>query len=944
MNSRFPAPRGRASDFHCARGGAPNRLSAFALAALAAAAILGVPRADAQSVPAQTAPPAAADGPGDASHRNVARGSKGPGLLTVLARLEEARLELARLKKIEAFLKTKELPANARSRESLRDLVMPLVEACLERGDYAAGDRIFRHAVSLALAHKAVGEWPQSIYTSWTFPSSLLRTIAHDAPGGGLERIAFHQFVTRRDGGATVKPSHSLPRFGDLMREVFEEAGGRVRNETALDVLATELHRQCPEAYPELLGIYFMEFLRQLPPPALRDAIAWADGRARSPDSEWAPLAREFAMAARLLLIKAVVPARQALREDLPDPDACQQHYLDVLRDEALPYPVRITIARSICSDNPRGLLASELVFACAEVLAEGLAADSPASAWACFYIAQEFNRFADRPEWETSARRLLAAWLHANRTNAADRRTEAGFWPDRPPAMEMMRLVAQLRDPQALTDFLADGFVKNCVKNNASALFVLVENGHHAKAAAFLPDGMDWMDISDDYPPMGRVEVRYNRRVHQELPAFLATVGDPALRYLAELLILGAPDPPPAGTGARTDADFPNRGQRLREAALGFAAVDFDKSPDGLHLRTRVFEQLAAFDGPAREVSAEWERDYSPEKALTVCSFVSSKNAEHAAPPFATFAAMRLRRGDLSGVTDMLDAVERGRGSPGVRRKALEHFSLRFLRAYSHHWPSASPDELALWRRAFDMLLERPEAELVSHPQLSRLAGTHLAATLLAAGDDGDPAWLASLDADRAALASAAVQQRTQDFLDGLQAALKYRVPQPHRAPPERRARATLVAFSHPAIQKAFGPANSTLFARLQAVGHLDRDQLLGDPGRQLAAAHRRGGWAAAELATMAAEAGDFETAVRWADRSLEDCGEPDGATERYARLAVAKVELLIEAGRSVEAIQFFDELDRQVDPESLPRSIRAALDATRRRAQRVSSDSEER
>jgi len=857
----------------------------------------------------------------------------GSAAATLLLCFHLAWFEASKTLEVNRFLESEDLPGTVRSSSALRDLAAPIVQICLDRGDFETGDRVFRHAVALAERKKARGDFGSTFYTSWTFPSSLLRMIAHDHPGGGLERIAFHQFVARRDEGATVKPSHSTPLFGDRLHAAFESAGGLAAPAEALDSVASQLHEICREAYPELLGIYFMELIRKLPPAFVGEAIAWADERAQAPDLDWAPLAREFAMAGRLVLYKSTIPARQAVMDEVPDPASCQEHYLAVLRDETLPYPVRITIARGICSTNPQDLLEPALVLASAEVLADGLAADSPASVWSCFYIAREFNRLADEPEWEPVARRLHAAWVHANRTNDADRRTEAGFWPDTEPSMEMLRLSAQLRDPEALESFLGNHYVKGRIENNARALFLLVENGHHAEAAALLPRGMEWMDISENYRPGERTLVRYTRRVHEQLPAFLQAVENPSYRYFGELLIIGAPDLPPSE--AEPDANYPNRGQRLRDAALRLGGVNFVGSQQGLHLRTRCIEQIAAFDGPALAIRSEWEKDYSPEKAVALCTARDTKRAHLGAPSFATFAAMRLRDGDLRGVTDMLHAVNNQSGSVTVRRAALEHFSLRFLRAYGHHWPNAEPDELDLWLEAFDLLIEVPEDRIAKHRNLSRLVATHFAATLLANQQAGHPTWLAALDPRQTKLRTDAVRDQPQEFLDSLAAALKYRSPHPeHGASPQRRAEATLLAFSDPCIQEAFGRMNPSLFARLLRFGHLDREHLLGETGERLAEVHPRGGWAAAELAQLAAEGGDFETAFRWAKRSLAVCGAPAQSPDRYARLVAAKADLLVAADRSTDALRLLDDLAQQIDLDQLPPSAKAAYQTSRRQA----------
>jgi len=211
----------------------------------------------------------------------------------------------------------------------------------------------------------------------------------------------------------------------------------------------------------------------------------------------------------------------------------------------------------------------------------------------------------------------------------------------------------------------------------------------------------------------------------------------------------------------------------------------------------------------------------------------------------------------------------------------------------------------------------------------------THLAATLLANQQAGHAAWIAALDPRQAKLRTDAVRDQPQDFLDGLAAALKYRSPHPeHAASPQRRAEAPLLAFSDPGIQEAFGRMNPSLFARLLRLGHLDSELLLGETGERLAEAYPRGGWATSELAQLAAEEGDFEAALRWAERSLAACGAPAQPPDRYTRLVAAKADLLVAADRSADALRLLDDLAQQIDLDRLPQSAKAAYHTSRRQA----------
>jgi len=835
----------------------------------------------------------------------------------------------------EEFLASQDLPDEVRSHTALRDRVAPLVQGCLERGDFEGAENLFRHSVALAERKWARGEWSGSSYPGWAFASSVLRGIAHDYPGGGLERIAFQQFVIRRDWRSTLKPCHSAPLFGKRLLEAFERAGGHATPAEAFDLLAAQLHETCRESYPELLGIYFMDFLRELPPPLVRDAIGWADERSQTPELDWAHLAREFAMAGRLALHKTGDRALHALRDTVPDPASIQTHYLSVVRDEALPYPVRTAIARVLCTPDSGDRIGPEVVLASAEVLAEGLAIDSPTSAWASFHIVQEFNRLEPGPEWEFVARRLHETGKRPHGAAIADPTAGLDFRPDSEPDAAIRLLRASLGDAEALRTFLTEIYLRDQLTNTAHSLFLLVEQGLHSEAAALLPGGMEWMDINDDYRTDRRTQVRYTQHVHEQLPAFLQSIGDPALRYFAELLIIGAPDLPP--DRVEPGAAYPGRGLRMREAALRFEEADFERSPHGQLLRARSLQQLGAYDGPALVVRSEWERNYTPEAALALCSVEDPKLAELGAPAFATFAAMRLREGDLSGLADFAAAVNEGSSSVGVRRTALAHFSLRFLHSFGHYWPNASPKTLGHWAEAFALIIAEPGHEVAGHPHLSRLAATHLAATLLAGREAEHRAWLDTLDPRRAQLRSDAVKKDPQEFFGGLEAALKYGAPNPRvRASPERRAQALILAFSDPGIQEALGQENPAIFDLIQRAGHLDRELLLGTAGEQLAEVHPRGGWAAAELAQLAAAKGDFETALRWSERSVAECGEPAQAAERYARLVAARAEILVEAGHPAKALVLLDGLAGQLDPTQLSSSAKSALEASRRRAER--------
>ncbi|MCB1231861.1 MAG: hypothetical protein KDN19_16455, partial [Verrucomicrobiae bacterium] len=831
----------------------------------------------------------------------------------------------------EEFLALENLPDEFNDVDDVSRKLGPMMVPLWAVEDWDLAAKLYWHGVNLIDRKIARGQWSEYAYTGWNTATRLLIELVTDTPGGGLDRIAFHERIVRQEKENKLVPNCGGLNFGPDIRDAFEQAGGYAGRDEALDAIAQKLHEQCGEGSLFAMGFHFMEFAFTQPFDRIPDLIEWADDRAAS-DRPWAAMAREFAMGARLGLQSHKNAAIQKIWPRVPDIESWQPHYRQLLENEELPISWRLGMIFELCDSDPYRKLEPETVLLCARLLADGLLAEAPLHHWTAFYVGTPFNRLEKTAEWEEIARRLHEGWVLVNRHNHRPYRQGPAFWPPTESMLAMLNIQLRRGDSEAVKEFFSDRFTYDRLDDETRTFFTLVDNGSYELAREIIEKQFEWYDITDDYIAGNRFEARYSQTLHERLPEFLETIENPAMRYLAELLIVGALDPKPEDKEA--DATYPLRGPRIADSAKRFATVDFGTSGRGSLLRDKSLQQIAAIDGPAGTIWNQWKQWYRPEKCRALCELDNYKKIEHGSRPLAAFAALQLREGDLSVVNDMIQAANESSNQDYYRREVLEHFSARLIDSLIFRKPNAKPEEFAAYSEALGKLITETKNEIFQHSNLDMLVSAHLVATVLAGREAELPAWREQLDENRAKRRSDAVKSDQNTFLRILVQTLKVKVPnEAVRATPEERLRTLLTVFADPGIRQAFGMPRD-LYQRLIEQELLLPEQLLEDDGEKLAEQNPRGGWAAVEIALTHWRKRDFDQAMAWCDRAQEDCGDPEKALERFARVSLKRVDILLAAEKNKEALAALDVLGKTIDLTRLPTGLQKTIERLREQA----------
>lgn len=806
----------------------------------------------------------------------------------------------------------------------LRSLMQPLWMS--EEWDTAIA--VYWHGVDLVRKQMKRGAWPEYSTSGWNLEGDTLYDIVQDAEGSDLGRIALFHRIVASDKEGRIPHYVGVAGFEADLRGAFNRAGGEASLEEALDQLAGELYPLCGEESALGLADTFERMILQMRPALVPRALAWADDRAEG--RPWSPLARETGHLIRLSITKNLRPDYRALEARIPDPARWQAHFVSLLADDSRHPTWRVALADKICNSNAK--LPPEVAHACASALADAYLADSPMNSWQDLRIQRAFSRQPKTPAWETLARRLAEGWTHKNRNNGKPTTSGLGYRPFGECVFEALQTHLVLGDKELVRKFLAEKNAFDRIKSNARLVHVLVKFGEFEEAGRALREGFEFQDIVDDYT-VGTFDyqIKYSQAAHDQLSQFLPTVSDPVLRYFAELIVMGAHDPAPEDR--EEGATYPTRGARLSEAAKRFAGIDFSASSHGLVLKERCLQQVSSLDPPASVVAPILEKSYTSGTMSAYCALTNYKKIEHGSRPIAAHAALRFRKGDISVIDDLLAATaESTNNNQYYRREVLEHITWRLVESLKHRAPNAPKEELDAYATALGRLLAEPAKNLVSHDNLTMLIGAFYSAAGMAGRESETVAWGKSLSPERAETLAAAMRAKPWVVCAGFPQIFKTKAPDPKVRPGLEKREAVLRVFhSCPLVERAYG-GNEILFKPLIESGILTEDETLAEPGNRLAEQFPRSGWAAAELARMHADKGQWETAMEWSQRSLGGW-DPIKSPAPYTRIHARHIDLLLEAKHDKDAAEALAALTAAIDESRLPDPVREILAAVRKR-----------
>jgi hypothetical protein len=804
----------------------------------------------------------------------------------------------------------------------LRKIMQPLWEA--KEWDQVAA--VYWHGMDLVREKIKAGQWTDSNTSGWNIEGDGLYDIFNGADGSDLERIVAYQRIVLSDKEGRIPLIFGGRGFGADMRAAFNRAGGEADIEKALDTLAAGLHEPCGDEAAVMLSACFMDLAFQLRPPLIPKVVAWADER--SEGRPWSALAREVGQVVRMGIQTHSQAQINALAPRVPNVDSWQAHYVTILQDDSHTLPWRLAVADEVCDNNAK--LRPETVFTCGDLLARAMLADAPMNTWHVLRLARQFNSLPRTPEWEALAVQLCDGWTFKNRNNHKSEGSGLRFVPFDETVLALLETHLLLGDEERIEKFRIEKNAFEKTKSDARTVATFVKYGHFEGAAHALREGMQFQDAIDDYTiGISDFRAKYSQTLHEQIPRFLETVENPALRYFAEVLLLGAFDPAPADR--EPEATYPPRGARLSEAARRFESIDFENADQGGLLRSRSLEQIASIDPAAAAILTTWEKDYRPERSRELLSLDNYKLIEHGSRPLAAYAALRLRKGDTSIVDDFLLAVNESPNDTYNREEGMEHFTSRLIDSLKFRTSTATPEEIAAYAISFGNLLTGPKIDSIrQHDTLLPLLAAYFTTSALAGREAELIEWCGQLDPKFERTLADKIRQQMNPFWTALQQILKVKSPDPKQRPtPEMREQVLRIVFAAPLLDKAIG-SHEDLFRPLIEQGLLTKAEMLSETGARLEAAFRRGGWAAAEIARAYADDGQFDEAITWSGKSVT-VSDPLVSTVRYTRVYLRHADLLIEAGKPDLAAKALADLVAVIDETKLPENVREELAKTR-------------
>jgi len=839
----------------------------------------------------------------------------------VFERLGTERAKSVR-ESVAEFLALKTLSAiEVDSDSDLEKQYLTLLPALWKLKEWDLGRQVYWHGVDLAREHMRKGTWSDYSLSGWNLEGDVLYDTMNSAPGSDLLRIAMFEHIINSDAGGRIAITSGGMGFANDLRDAFNRAGGEANLDRALDTVATELHDLCGDDSNVRLAFYLMEMAFQFRPVVIPRVVTWAD--ARSEGKPWSPLARELGQALRMCLQTSMLPEHRTLWPKVTNLETWQDHYLAILQDETRPLPWRLAVADEVCDANAN--IRPDTAMVCTGVLAAALAADAPVNTWHCQRIAMQFNKLGRSTEWDALAKQLHEGWMHKNRNNQKPDESGLAFRPGSECVLAMLETHLRRADADATRLFITEKNAFDRMKDNARTVLTLVLYGDFEWAGQIVRDGYEFQDITDDYVVAATYfQVKYSQQLHEQLPRFLETVEDPAMRYFAELLVLGAFDPAP--DQKKPGDNYPVRGVRLTEAAKRFATIEFGTSSRDQLLRQRSIQQIAAMDPSAGILGAMWDKEYNPASLREFCELENYKKLEHASRPLAAHAALRLRQGDHSIVDEFIRAVKEVNNDSYYRREAIEHFSWRLIESLKHRAPVAKPEEWTGYAIALGNLLSEPDEDLIRHDNFTVLIAAHLIASAMADREQELVDWSKALNNSRAEKIGTQMRTQSGPFWSTFTQILKTKAPDVKIRPTaETRERIIRVVFAPTITEKAFG-SHEILFRPLVDQAMLTVEELRGETGSRLAEPFPRGGWAHAEIARYHADAGDWESALAASAKSVT-ISDPKASAYRFVRVYQRHLDLLLEAKRPDEAAKALAEMRGRIEETAIPEELRPPL-----------------
>ena len=593
------------------------------------------------------------------------------------------------------------------------------------------------------------------------------------------------------------------------------------------------------------------------------------------------------------------------------------EHFLALLDDSEIPLALRLDTT-SVVMESAGNVLPMHAMGRAFAVLEEAWDAKLPFDANTFEKVTRHLlSQEREKDEaWRTAATQLLGAWkkhVLFRRTQGRGRQQElSGEWLG-----PMLRVSVHLSDNESMNQIVA----KSQNLQDGAWLVLLLRIGTPEQVMRILVRGwaaLDWRVVQREGPG------HYNKAVTEKLPAVLELLENEDFRFFLESFVASLPDAPGATAASRssptpsTVPPFPStrtstaRDKRLVALARRVAEHEF-QNPE---VEEAVLGFLAESRPAADLVADRMSNVVSRVGVIALTGGASGYTTEAQRTRRQKLLQMYVRQSLVTGpeaiwelLSELLEAsLGRGHQQSNAASELLEAFVLA-SRSDAVDWlPEVRTKNTSLWTR------------VLSHPKIGALLDNYqfsrpLAAGFLFAALEGDAA-LAEFDN--------AFGKLDQPIRESLVANSNFSHAVLEHLPPaierrtlakEERLRLLRVLHSHPMFADSSQPAGGSrgsavrnVLPRLQAARLVTREELL-EFGPALVRGAPRGGYAAAELAEVQAQAKNYAAAVGSYDEALEHL-DPDASAD-YSRFHLEKARILKESGKAREALATLTSMD---------------------------------
>lgn len=786
----------------------------------------------------------------------------------VLQLLKQLRDEEA-LADADRFLEMKRVEQTGATRESQLDpYVFAMLHSTLTAGDREKATRVFWHAVELVAKEQKMGNW-DAHWNGWTYPADLLHDFCSQHPGGGLERFGFVVHLLRADAETQQLPHSGWQggyQFGTALTNVYE-------NES-LEAMFQQLQVELGEGDASIMLSPFYEFIDKLPRNQRVKVIQWAI--ANSDDK----LINELAMTGRFYMAANVQKAGAANVKKIDDLDAWQTHYLSALNDDNLGLIWRISISTLLTFKAPH-LIQDEIAHRSGEIVAEAMNRKIVFNGWHLAQIIPEFLSLERDERWIETATALSDGWKVINRNNHLNTRTGRAFNPVSDAVMPFFGLHVKLGDEERHDTFIRDWL--DDVDESARALWlcVMYGEGEFETARRLLDEGWEEMDVLEFRTSGTFFAPRYSELFDQQLQTFFASVDDPGKAVIAELLLKSAPDPPLERRKAAETFDLKHK--RLATTAKRFSDVEFESEG----VRKRALVQLASNDAMVFANQKLIVEAFNAADDLNAEAIIATYNQnlmDAALRIPMAHGLIRAKQGDAKPLIDLVEQIQDAkpmRTDAYYRRQALSVVAKRVTQRIKSHSRNFEADEVTSLCEVVQSLIAAPQGR----QYFSDMGKVYTALISLAA--------LHALD----------LKPWREGLSEGRTNAIKSSFgPQPHQlwvypqqmvqalganpAPLEQRKTITIAVLSDLAVQEAYKNKHRDFFRQISDKKLMTIEEML-ESSDELIEAWPRGGWAEAELAKWAADAGDDERALQLLDSAIARDPDQQEFAKRKAQLS---------------------------------------------------------